>query len=89
MPIVENYDLPIAIRKCTQCPIYPLSHFVSYEKLSSSHKSFLIHLNTVTFPKTVSEALGSKEWIEAMRVEMDALKKNKTWVWWSCLEERS
>ena len=52
---------------------------MSYEKLSSGYKSFLIHLNTITIPKTVSEALGSKEWKEAMKVEMDALEKNNTW----------
>ena len=42
-------------------------------------KSFLIHLNTITILKTVSEALGSKEWKETMKVEMDALEKNITW----------
>ena len=64
VPIVDDEDLPIAIRKgvreCTRQPMYPLSHFVSYEKLSNSHKSFITHLNTVTVPKIVSEALGSK-----------------------------
>ena len=54
MCVVDDYDLPIAIRKgvrkCTQRPAYPLSHFMSYEKLSSDHKSFLIHLNTITIP---------------------------------------
>ena len=68
VPVVD-VDLPIAIRKgvrkCTQQPVYPLSHFVSCDRLSSGHKSFLIHLNTITIPKTVSEALGSKEWKEA------------------------
>ncbi|KAI9195814.1 hypothetical protein LWI28_018377 [Acer negundo] len=65
VPVVDDEDLPIAIRKgvreCTRQLMYPLSHFVSYEKLSSSHKSFLTHLNIVTIPKTVFEALGSKE----------------------------
>ena len=54
MCVVDDYDLPIAIRKgvrkCTQRPAYPLSHFMSYEKLSSDHKSFLIHLITITIP---------------------------------------
>jgi len=27
----------------------------------------------------LSEALGNKEWEKAMKVEMEALKKNKTW----------
>ena len=44
---------------------------MSYEKLSSGHKSFLIHLNTITIPKTIFEASRIKEWKEAMKVEMD------------------
>ena len=76
-------DFLIAIRKgirtCTQRPRYPLSHLMSYDKLSSNHRSFLTHLNTITIPKTANEALDSKEWREAMKVEMDALEKNETW----------
>ena len=44
---------------------------MSYEKLSSGHKSFLTHLNTITIPKTIFEASRIKEWKEAMKVEMD------------------
>ncbi|XP_024031087.1 uncharacterized protein LOC112094465 [Morus notabilis] len=36
-------------------------------------------LNTVSVPNTLSEALSRKEWKNAMREEMDALEKNKTW----------
>ena len=65
MSIVDDYDLPIAIRKgvrkCTQQLAYPLSHFVSYEKLSSGNKSFLIHLRNISILKTLSEPLGIKE----------------------------
>ena len=52
---------------------------MSNEKLSSGHKSFLIHLNTITIPKIVSEALSIREQKETMKVEMGALEKNKTW----------
>ena len=76
-------NLPIALRKgtkkCTQRPLYPLSHFMSYEKLSHNHKTFLTHLNTIAIPKTVSEALSHVEWRNAIKVEMEALEKNKTW----------
>lgn len=38
----EVQGLPIAIKKgvraCTQKPWYPLSHFVSYDKLSNNQK---------------------------------------------------
>ena len=78
---MDDYDLPIAIRKgvrkCTQHPLYPPSHFVSYEKLFDSHKSFLTHRNTITIPKTISKALGHKEWKKYIRVEIEALEKKE------------
>ena len=78
-----DQDLPIAIRKetkeCTKYPWHPLSNFVSLEKFSSSHKSFLISLNTIFIPTTLSEALSSEKWKQAMNLEMEALEKNKTW----------
>ncbi|KAK3004985.1 hypothetical protein RJ639_017903 [Escallonia herrerae] len=79
-PTILDLDLPIAtikgVRKCTQ---HPSSNFLSFEKLSSSHKSILAHLNTVAIPQTLSETLGKEEWKHAMRIEMEALEKNKTW----------
>jgi len=83
MSAIKVWDLPIALRKgvrgCTQKPRYPLSHFVSYDKLSSNHQSFLGRLNTAIVPKTMDEAWNSKNWKNAMKVEMVALEKNKTW----------
>ncbi|RVX15298.1 Retrovirus-related Pol polyprotein from transposon TNT 1-94 [Vitis vinifera] len=69
----------MGVKERTQQPACPLSHFMSNEKLSSGHKSFLIHLNTITIPKIVSEALSIREQKETMKVEMGALEKNKTW----------
>ena len=48
-------------------------------RLSPTHRSFIVSLNTITIPNTVSEALSKREWIVAMREEMSALEKNKTW----------
>ena len=66
----SDLNLPIAIRKgtrtCTQHPLYPLSLFVSYERLLSSHRNFLTNLNTISIPKTLSEALNIKEWKQAV-----------------------
>ncbi|WVZ05249.1 hypothetical protein V8G54_018595 [Vigna mungo] len=80
---IDVWDLPIAVRKgvrgCTQKPRYPLSHFVSHDKLSRSHQSFLDHLNTVTVPKAMDEALNSNNRKNAMKVEMIDREKNKTW----------
>ncbi|RVW98769.1 Retrovirus-related Pol polyprotein from transposon RE1 [Vitis vinifera] len=78
-----DLDLPIAVRKgtreCTNRPLYPLSHYVSLKHLSSAHKNFIVSLNTIIIPNTVSEALTKREWKDAMREEMSALEKNKTW----------
>ena len=80
-PILDH-DLPIALRKgtheCTERPLYPLSHFVSFQRFSLNHKSFLSTLSTIHIPNSLSEALSKKEWRLAIEVEMDALQKNET-----------
>ncbi|XP_024020138.1 uncharacterized protein LOC112091248 [Morus notabilis] len=79
----DDQDLPIAIRKgtreCTKRPLHPLAHFLSFNNFSPSHKAFVVSLNTITIPTTLSEALSNEKWKQAMNVEMEALKKNKTW----------
>ena len=81
-PILDH-DLPIALRKgtseCTKRPLYPLSHFVSFQIFSLNHKSFLSTLSTIPIPNLLSKALSKKEWRLAMEAEMDALQKNETW----------
>ena len=78
-----DLDLPIVVRKgtkeCANQPLYPLSHYVSLKHLSLAHKNFIVSLNTTIIPNTVSEALTKREWKDAMREEMSALEKNKTW----------
>ena len=79
----DDQDLPIAVRKgireCTNRPLYPLTHFLSFEKISPIQRAFLVSLNTISIPTTVSEALTDEKWKQAMNVEMEALEKNKTW----------
>lgn len=76
----NDLDLPIALRKGTRtCTQHPLCLSLTYQNLSPSHKAFLSNLHTIPVPKNLSEALGNKEWEEAMKVEMEALQKNKTW----------
>ena len=63
-PILD-LDLPIALRKgtreCTKRPLYPLSHFVSFQRFSLIHKSFLSTLCTIHIPNSLSEALLKRE----------------------------
>ena len=60
----DDQDLPIAVRKgireCTNRPLYPLTHFLSFKKFSPSHKAFLVSVNTISIPTTVSKALTNK-----------------------------
>ena len=59
-PILDH-DLPVALRKgtcdCTKRPLYPLSHFVSFQRFSLNHKSFLSTLSTIPIPNSLFEAL--------------------------------
>ena len=54
-------------------------HTVSLKHLSPAHKNFIVSLNTTIILNTVSKALTKREWKDAMREEMGALEKNKTW----------
>lgn len=64
--LAHDHYLPIAIRRgtreCTKCFLYPLARFVSSEKLSPSHRSFLVSLNTIHIPNTLSNALSDEKW---------------------------
>ncbi|CAJ2663478.1 unnamed protein product [Trifolium pratense] len=79
----KDLHLPIAHRKntrtCTNKPLYPLSNYLCFEQLSTTHKAFLTSLNTTTIPTSLSEALSDRKWKQAMDLEMEALDKNNTW----------
>lgn len=78
-----NIYQPIAIRKgkreCTKKPLYPMANYMSFQKFSPSHKTFLSKINTISIPKTLHEALNNENWKIAMREEMNALERNQTW----------
>ena len=65
--------------ECTKRPLYLLSYVVSFEKLSPFYKSFLTSLNNIYILTTLSKVLFNENWREVMNVEMEALKKKKTW----------
>ena len=78
-PPTDDLDLPIALRKGKRQCTYPISSFVSYGHLSSSSRSFVASLDSVTLPKTVHDALSHPGWRTAMIEEMQALDANGTW----------
>ena len=58
----------------------PIANYVSTEKLLEPLKSFSNELLTHHFPISVEEALRDPKWVQAMKKEMEALLKNKTWI---------
>jgi len=80
---MTDINLPIALRKgireCTKHPLYPISHFVSFKRSFPPHRSFLTNIHRTSIPTTLSKALNSKNWRNAMNVEIQALERNNTW----------
>ena len=77
-PVLSD-NLPIALRKGKRQCAHPISSFCSYDHLSSHYCSFIASLDSISFPKQVSEALAHPGWHSAMIEEMNALTKNGTW----------
>jgi hypothetical protein len=76
-------QVPIALRKpvreCTKHPLYPLTKYVSYDKLSPQYQAFISTLSSIKIPKNIQEALSEPEWRVAVHEEIKALEKNDTW----------
>ncbi|OIT32260.1 hypothetical protein A4A49_57773, partial [Nicotiana attenuata] len=76
----DNLDLPIALRKGTRTckSTYSVANFVSYDHLSSTSRSMIVSLDSISVPKTV-KALNHLGWSDAMLEEIHALEDNHTW----------
>ena len=77
-PIYDDLDLPIAIRKGKR-NTYPMSNYLSYDKLSVNHRNCLAKLSDVSIPRDIYEALEDPSWKRAVMEEINALEKNGTW----------
>lgn len=68
--------------------VHPISHFVSYDKFSHSHKAFLTAINSHDEPSCFEQARQDKKWRDAMQQEIKALEKNGTWTLEDLPEEK-
>ncbi|WVZ24859.1 hypothetical protein V8G54_003403 [Vigna mungo] len=62
------------------CTLYPISSYLSYDALSSLHKSYVLNFSQVSEPKTYNQAIKHDCWRNAMDQEIAALENTKTWV---------
>ena len=58
---------------------YPIANYVSTQRLPEPLKTFVHRLSSHHVPSTVQEALLDPKWSQAIKVEMEALEKSKTW----------
>ena len=58
---------------------YPINNYVSTHRLSKPYESYICQLSSVSIPTKLQAALFDPKWVNAMRVEMEALEKNSTW----------
>ncbi|CAL8989481.1 unnamed protein product, partial [Prunus brigantina] len=58
---------------------HPLSNFISYHRLSPSHRAFLANISGTREPTNYAQAASDPHWQLAMKAELDALQLNRTW----------
>ncbi|KAG7584438.1 Ribonuclease H-like superfamily [Arabidopsis suecica] len=59
---------------------YPISNYISYNKLSVSFCSFIQNISLTLEPRTYSEAKKLKEWCDAIGEELKAMERTGTWL---------
>ena len=69
------YSLDIEERRSR----YPIANYVSTKELNEPLKTFVHKIFVCHVPTRVKEALGDLKWTQAIKDEMEALMKNKTW----------
>ena len=79
----DHLGWPIALRKgvrqCTRTPLYPLSHYLSFDRLSTPYQLFLAGIESDPIPCRLDDAIASSHWKATMDEEMQSLLKNHTW----------
>ena len=76
----NDLHLPIALHKGTRaCTHHPISHFVSYDRLSPSFCDFALLVASELIPRLHVEAAHVREWKATMDHEVEALVSRGTW----------
>ncbi|XP_019248461.1 PREDICTED: uncharacterized protein LOC109227719 [Nicotiana attenuata] len=63
----------------TSASLYPIQQFVSYSHLPSHFQSFLASFSSDIGPSSYSQAIRDDRWVQAMKLEIEALEQNNTW----------
>jgi len=76
----SDFDVPIAVCKSKQsCTDQPITHFVSYDRLTPSFRQFALSLSSVSSPRSYEETILIPARKQAMGEEVDALISRETW----------
>lgn len=75
--IIHNSEVFVSISS-SSCK-YPLSSFMSYDSLSSTHKLFILNMSTIIKPKSYENAICDENWRDVIKIELTALIKTNTW----------
>ena len=93
-PILDHVELPLAQCRGTRSnfgkpPLrygfehpsrdHDIANFISYSRLSHAYRAFVASLQTVPISRDWKCAKQDPNWNAAMKEEMHALQKNKTW----------
>nr|AAP21414.1 putative polyprotein [Oryza sativa Japonica Group]ABF99446.1 retrotransposon protein, putative, unclassified [Oryza sativa Japonica Group] len=93
-PTLEHVELPLVQRRETRSnagrpPIrlgfehlsfmHDIANYITYSHVSPAYKTFIASLQTMPIPKDWKCAKQDPKWKDAMKEELNALVKNKTW----------
>lgn len=77
-PLVWMHDY-VDTSKCQRSK-HPLANSLSYKNTSLSYQCYLSKFSNLTKPQHFRQAVKVERWVEAMKLEIEALEVNNTWI---------